>query len=139
MIRRTPVTDDVERLADRVQREGRGRIKDYDSFIMVWESYMEGEDLNDEQSTRLRETVFDLIADDQNIDKDRSPERAEQPSTPKHAGEGPRRQGLIGDKVVGVYPDRITLPEGEGTRVVYRDELGRFARLVEKPRGGSDE
>lgn len=129
-IRRTPRTEDTDRLADRVWREGMGRIEDYDSFLSVWNRYMEGEDLNDKQSTDLRETVYDILVDKRGMpDRPRDAD-TRAPSRPKYAGQGPRLVGFVQGKPVGVRSDKIVY-EAKGDvreRIVYRDTKGRFAR-----------
>ena len=58
--RKTP-TDDVERLAERIWQFSGGRIIDRESFDYAFDKYLEDEDLNRSQDSKLRNGCFDAL------------------------------------------------------------------------------
>jgi len=131
-VSRTPVTEDVQRLAERVFNEYGGRIRTYEDFRKAWDAYMEGEPMTHRQEVNLRETVFDVMKDRYESVRD-TRETGRVVEEDKKGRKRVKRglfQGFIKGEPVTVYQDAVTI--NDTRRTVYRDSKGRFAKVPEE-------
>lgn len=133
--RKTP-EDDYERLAERIWKRGRGKIKNKADFVSVYTSYLKDVDAKDNKA--LREAVFGKLQSDHPKVSSSLVSKKERVEVFVEAGKRPspgefKFQGFIRGRQVAVRRTKYRRVYASGRvvePVVYRDRKGRFAKVV---------
>ena len=127
--KRVTPEDDYDRLAERIWRRGRGKIKNKADFISVYETYMN--DSNVKGNAGIRESVFDRVQAKHKVSSSIVTKKERVDAFREVA----RKPGSAEFEFLGlsrgrrVYARRTVLVRGGRQRVTYRDKKGRFVSV----------